>query len=198
MIFAPRRTLFVRDRREHDRGIRVRSSSGPVEACAYEHWRAEELGIFQSRNLVLNGSFNISGKHEGLADGWSVSGPVEALTTLGGQGLGAQAGGKLWQRIEVQPGGRYLMYAKLSVARGTVNWALSDLSRSMESKGEVRSSQISEVVSDVVESQSGYLNVSFEVPEGGGFRVMDVIVVESPTELQPSQRQLKARASPDH
>jgi hypothetical protein len=183
------KTLFVRDRREHDRGIRVRSSSGPVEACAYEHWRAEELRIFQSRNFALNGSFNVTGKSEGLADGWSVSGPVDALTTLGGQGMGAQAGGKLWQRIEVPARGRYLMYAKLSVSRGTVNWALSDLSRGMESKGEVRSSQISEVISDVVESQSGYLNVSFEVPEGGGFRVMDVIVVQVPTELQPRKYQ---------
>ena len=40
--------------------------------------------------------------------------------------------------------------------------------------------RISEVVSDIVESQSGYLDVSFEVPSGGSFRVMDVIVTEAP------------------
>jgi hypothetical protein len=175
-------TLFVRDRREQDRGIRVRSSSGPVEACAYEHWRAEELGVFQSRNFVRNGSFNITGKSEGLADDWSTTGPVEALTTLGGQGMAAQAGGKLWQRVEVQPHGRYLLYAKLSVARGTVTWSLSDLSRGMDSKGTIKSTPMTEIVSDVVESQSGYLDVSFEVAEGGGFRVMNVIVAELPAQ----------------
>jgi hypothetical protein len=37
---------------------------------------------------------------------------------------------------------------------------------------------MSEVISDVVESRSGYLDISFELPEGGGFRVMDVIVIE--------------------
>jgi len=40
--------------------------------------------------------------------------------------------------------------------------------------------RISEVVSDVVESQSGYLDVGFEVPSGGAFRVIDVIVTEAP------------------
>jgi hypothetical protein len=40
--------------------------------------------------------------------------------------------------------------------------------------------RISEVVSDVVESTSGYLDVQFDVPTGGAFRVMDVIVVEAP------------------
>ena len=184
-------TLFVRDRREQDRGIRVRSSSGPVEACAYEHWRAEELGVFQNKNFVTNGSFHLTGKSEGVADDWSVSGPVEALTTLGGQGMAAQAGGKLWQRVAVPPHGRYLLYAKLSVARGTVTWALADLSRGMDSKGVVKSSQMSEVVSDVVESQSGYLEVSFEVTEGGGFRVMDVIVAQVPSDVQPRKHQAR-------
>ena len=180
-------TLFIRDRRDQDRGIRVRSSSGPVEACAYEHWRAEELGVFQSKNFVRNGSFNITGKSEGVADDWSIAGPVEALTTLGGQGMAAQAGGKLWQRVEVPPHGRYLMYAKLSVARGTVTWSLTDLSRGMDSSGMIRSSQMSEVVSDVVESQSGYLDVSFQVAEGGAFRVMNVIVAQLPADAPQSK-----------
>jgi hypothetical protein len=182
-------TLFIRDRRDQDRGIRVRSSAGPVEACAYEHWRAEELGVFQSKNFVRNGSFNITGK-SGVADDWFVSGPVDALTTLGGQGMAAQAGGKLCQRVQVEPNGRYLMYAKLSVARGAVTWSLSDLSRGMDSKGVIKSSQMSEVVSDVVESQSGYLDVSFEVVEGGGFRVMDVIVVQVPAGVQQNSPQV--------
>jgi hypothetical protein len=180
-------TLFIRDRREQDRGIRVRSSSGPVEACAYEHWRAEELGVFHSKNFVRNGSFNNTGKSEGVADDWFVTGPVDALTILGGQGMAAQAGGKLWQRVEVQPNGKYLMYAKLSVARGAVTWSLADLSRGMESKGVIKSSQMSEVVSDVVESHSGYLDISFQVIEGGGFRVMDVIVVQVPAGIQENR-----------
>ena len=180
-------TLFIRDRREQNRGVRVRSSSGPVEACAYEHWRAEELGVFQSKNFVRNGSFNITGKSEGVADDWFVTGPVDALTNLGGQGMAAQAGGKLWQRVEVQPNGKYLMYAKLSVARGAVTWSLSDLSRGMDSSGVIKSSQMSEVVSDVVESHSGYLDVSFQVVEGGGFRVMDVIVVQVPAGVQQNR-----------
>jgi hypothetical protein len=32
----------------------------------------------------------------------------------------------------------------------------------------------------VVESQGGYLDVRFDVPSGGAFRVMDVIVTEAP------------------
>lgn len=170
--------LFIRDRRDENPGIRVRSSSGTVEVCAYEHWRAEELGIFEKKNLVSNGSFNVTGKSQGVAESWSVSGPVEVLNAMGGQGMAAQAGGKLWQRIEVQPGHRYLMYAKISVARGTVAWSFADASRGMDSTGVIKPSLMSEVISDVVESRSGYLNVSFELPVAGGFRVMDVIVIE--------------------
>lgn len=173
--------LFIRDRRDQNRGIRVRSSSGTVEVCAYEHWRAEELRIFAGTNLVTNGSFNLTTKSEPVATGWSVSGPVEVLTTMGGQGMAAQAGGKLWQRVLVRPGGRYLMYAKISVARGLVMWSVSDSSRGMDSKGVIKPSQLTEVISDVVESQSGFLDLSFELPEGGAFRVMDVIVTEMPT-----------------
>jgi hypothetical protein len=36
------------------------------------------------------------------------------------------------------------------------------------------------IVSDIVESQSGYLDVGFDVPSGGAFRVPDVIVTEAP------------------
>jgi hypothetical protein len=172
--------LFIRDRRDQNRGIRVRSSSGAVEVCAYEHWRAEELGIFAGNNLVINGSFNLTGKSEPVATGWSVSGPVEALTTMGGQGMATQPGGRLWQRVVVRPGGRYVMYAKISVSRGLVMWSVADSSRGMDSKGVIKPSQLTEIVSDVVESQSGYLDVSFELPEGGGFRAMDVIVTELP------------------
>jgi hypothetical protein len=180
--------LFIRDRRDENRGIRVRSSSGLVEVCAYEHWRAEELGIFDGKNLVTNGSFNVTGKSQGVAENWSVSGPVEVLNTMGGQGMAAQAGGKLWQRIEVQPGHRFLMYAKLSVSRGSVAWSLADASRGMDSRGVIKPSLMSEVISDVVESRSGYLDVSFELPVAGGFRVMDVIVIEiSPDALENTQ-----------
>ena len=47
--------------------------------------------------------------------------------------------------------------------------------------GAIEPQRISEVVSDIVESQSGYLEVGFEVPSGGAFRVMiDVTVTEAP------------------
>jgi hypothetical protein len=35
-------------------------------------------------------------------------------------------------------------------------------------------------MSDVVESESGYLDIGFEVPAGGSFRVIDVVVAEAP------------------
>jgi hypothetical protein len=184
--------LFIRDRRDENRGIRVRSSSSTVEVCAYEHWRAEELGIFERKNLVSNGSFNVTGKSQGVAESWSVGGPVEVLNTMGGQGMAAQAGGKLWQRIEVQPGHRYLMYAKISVSRGTVAWSLADASRGMDSRGVIKPSLMSEVISDVVESRSGYVDVSFELQVAGGFRVMDVIVIEiSPAAFENPQHLAK-------
>ena len=190
--------LFVRDRREQNRGIRVRSSSGPVQACSYEHWRAEELGIFQGQNLVRNGSFAASSTSEGTAADWKISGPVEALTTLGGQGMAAQAGGRLSQRIAVEPGKRYLMYVKLSVSRGLVGWSLADAARGMQSNGTVRPTQMTEIVSDLVESRSGYLDVTFELPEAGGFRVMDVIVTElSSNTIQHMQKHIPTITSAD-
>jgi hypothetical protein len=178
--------LFVRDRREQGRGIRVRSSRGAVQACAYEHRRAEDLGLFNNDNVVRNGSFRFSGVNEVIAQDWQVSGPVEAITMLGGQGMSARSGGRLWQRFQVSPGKHYLMYAKLNAVRGDVIWSLADPDRNTESKGVVEPSGISEVVSDVVASQGNELNVSFEVPDGGAFRVMDVIVTQVPTLLANS------------
>jgi hypothetical protein len=181
--------LFIRDRREQNRGIRVRSSSGVVQVCSYEHWRAEELGVFQGKNFVQNGSFEITGTAQGVADGWTISGPTEVLSSVGGQGMAAQAGGKLSQRIAVEPGQRYLMYARITVARGMLSWSLEDAAKGMESRGLVRPTQMTEIVSDVVESRSGYLDVTFELPEAGGFRVMNVIVVQlGPNAVQHMQQ----------
>jgi len=173
--------LFVRDRREQARGIRVRSSTGTVEACAYEHRRAEDLGLFNGNNEVHNGSFRFSGANGIIAQDWQVTGPVEAMTILGGQGMSARPGGKLWQQFQVSPSKHYLMYAKLNAVRGDVIWSLADPDRNIESKGIVEPGGISEIVSDVVVSQDGELDVSFEVPDGGAFRVLDVIVTEAPT-----------------
>jgi hypothetical protein len=48
----------------------------------------------------------------------------------------------------------------------------------------VEQGRISEVVSDVVQSRSGELELSFELPEGGGFRVLKALVVEAPAFTQ--------------
>jgi hypothetical protein len=184
--------LFIRDRREQDRGIHVRSSSGAVQVCAYEHRRAEELGIFSGRNFVHNGSFNLTGQSDAIAAEWSVDGPVDALAPLGGQGVSAQAGGKLWQRVQVRPNGRYLMYAKVNAVRGNLTWSVSDVSRGMDSRGMLEPGRIREIVSDVVVSQSGYLDVAFEVPQGGSFRVMDVIVTELPDNAGTNKQQTQS------
>jgi hypothetical protein len=95
--------------------------------------------------------------------------------------MAALSGGKLWQRVQVRAGGRYLLYAKINVSRGLVTWSVADAARGTKSSGSVRPSQINEVVSDVVDSKSGYLDVAFEVPEGGGFRVMNVVIAELPS-----------------
>jgi hypothetical protein len=106
------------------------------------------------------------------------------MTVSGGQAMSALAGGRLWQRIQVRPRGRYLLYARVSVVRGFVNWSLTDADRGSKSVGTIEPERISEVVSDVVESQSGYLDVGFDVPSGGAFRVIDVIVTEAPRFVQ--------------
>lgn len=172
--------LFVRDRRERSAGIRVRSSTGTVEGIAYLHQRAQDLGIFSKSNLVQNPAFRLTSGANQLADDWSITGPVEAMTISGGQAMSALAGGKLYQRIQVRPRGRYLMYARVSVSRGLVNWSIADAPRGPRSMGTIEPERISEVVSDIVESQSGYLEIGFEVPSGGAFRVIDVIVTEAP------------------
>jgi hypothetical protein len=172
--------LFIRDRREQARGLRVRSSSGTVQGCAYAHQRAEELGLFSGINLARNPSFRLASKSPGIADEWSVAGPVEAMTVAGGQAMAALAGGKLWQRIQVRPHERYLLYARVSVVRGLITWSIGDSARGPQSMGTIEPERISEIVSDVVDSQSGYLDVRFDVPSGGAFRVMDVIVTEAP------------------
>jgi hypothetical protein len=172
--------LFVRDRRERSQGLRVRSSSGTVEGCAYLHQRAEDLGLFKAPNLAQNPSFRMTSRSNQLAEGWSVTGPVEAMTVSGGQAMAARPGGRLWQRIKAKPHCLYLLYARVSVSRGLVNWTLGDSARGSMSMGTIEPERISEVVSDVVASESGYLDVQFDVPAGGSFRVMDVIVAEAP------------------
>ncbi|PWT92139.1 MAG: hypothetical protein C5B55_06935 [Blastocatellia bacterium] len=174
------RDLFIRDRRERSPGIRVRSTSGAVQGCAYLHDRAEDLGLFNAENLAKNPSFRFTSRDGQVADDWSVSGPVEAMTIAGGQGLAALAGGRLWQRIQVRPKGRYLMYARVTVSRGLVNWSIGDAQPGAKSMGSIEPERISEIVSDVVESESGFIDVGFDVPSGGAFRVMDVIVAEAP------------------
>jgi hypothetical protein len=94
--------------------------------------------------------------------------------------MSALAGGKLWQRIRVRRNGRYLFFARVSVVRGFINWSVADPERGPKSAGTIEPERISEVVSDIVESRSGYLDISFDVPSGGAFRVMDVIVTEAP------------------
>ena len=190
--------LFIRDRREQGRGLRVRSSSGTVQGCAYAHQRAEELGLFTGPNLARNPSFRLTSKSGAIADEWSVAGPVEAMTVAGGQAMAALAGGRLWQRIQTRPHVRYLLYARVSVVRGIVTWAIGDSARGPQSMGTIEPERITEVVSDVVESQSGYVDVRFDVPSGGAFRVMDVIVTEAPrfaAEDYPSNEPRKWQAT---
>lgn len=176
------RSLFIRDRREGaEQGLRVRSSRGAVELPAYEQRRAEELGLFSGENFVRNGSFRLKGSSDVVARDWSVSGPVEGMTLLGGQGMAAAAGGSLRQQVRVTPGRHYLLYAKLLVTRGEVCWTVGDASSGRASVGGAEPGRVSEVLSDVVPSASGYLNVSFEARSDAAFRVMDVIVVEAPT-----------------
>lgn len=172
--------LFVRDRRERSPGLRVRSSTGTVEGCAYLHERAQDLGVFSGTNLARNPSFRLTRRSPQLADDWSVDGPVQAMTVSGGQAMAALAGGKLWQRIPVRRHGRYLFYARVTVTRGFVNWSIADPERGPKSVGTIEPERISEVVSDIVESRSGYLDIGFDVPAGGSFRVLDVIVTEAP------------------
>jgi hypothetical protein len=173
-------SLFIRDRREWRPGIRVRSQASPVRGCAHVHQRAEALGLFSRNNLARNPSFRLASQSGELADEWQVAGPIEVITVAGGQAMVAGAGGRLWQRIQVDPHGKYLLYARINVSRGVVTWSIADSARGAQSTGPSDGERISEFVSDVVESQSGYLDIKFEVPAGGAFRVLDVIVTEAP------------------
>lgn len=180
-------SLFIRDRRDGvEQGLRVRSSSGAVELPAYEQRRAEELGLFTGQNLVRNGSFRLSGASDTVARDWTVSGPVEGVTLLGGQGMAASAGGVLRQQVRVTPGRYYLLYARLLVSRGEVIWSVGDAAPGPASAGGAEPGRVSEVVSDVVPSRSGYLNVSFEARSDAAFRVMDVVLVEVSTFRRPA------------
>ncbi|PYS80762.1 MAG: hypothetical protein DMF67_19270 [Acidobacteria bacterium] len=173
--------LFVRDRRERGRGIRVRSSTAVVRVCDYERLDAESLGLFNGANLARSDSTDAAGAQGTDGYGWSASGPVEVLRSDGWQGMAAAPGGRLRRRVCVRPGGSYIFYAEVNAARGPVRWSAGDAPRGTESSGVVEPGRISEVVSDVVQSRSGELELSFELPEGGGFRVLNVLVVEAPT-----------------
>ena len=83
--------LFVRDRRERGRGIRVRSSTGVVRVCDYEHSDAASLGLFDGANLARNDSTADAGVSGTDLHGWSATGPVEVLRSDGWQGM---VGGK--------------------------------------------------------------------------------------------------------
>jgi len=181
--------LFVRDRRERSPGIRVRSTTGTVQGCAFIHQRAEDLGLFSGSNLARNPSFRMTSRSDTIADDWSIVGPIEARTVSGGQALAALAGGKLWQRVQVRANSRYLLYARVSVSRGLVNWSIGDAGGAARSTGTIEPERISEIVSDVVESKSGYLDVGFELPSGGSFRVIDVIVADAPR-FDPNRNQI--------
>jgi hypothetical protein len=61
-----------------------------------------------------------------------------------------------------------------------VNWSIGDSGRGTLSTGTIEPERLSEIVSDIVESESGYLDIGFDVPSGGAFRVVDVIVTEAP------------------
>jgi hypothetical protein len=70
-----------------------------------------------------------------------------------------------------------------------VSWSVGEAGVAAKSMGTIEPEKISEIVSDVVESKSGYLDIGFEVPSGGAFRVMDVIVAEAPR-FDPNKNQV--------
>jgi len=80
----------------------------------------------------------------------------------GAQAMSALGGGRLWQRVQVQPRRRYLLDARVNVMRGLVNWSIADAERG--AMGTIEPERISEVISDVVASQSGYLAVGWRPP----------------------------------
>lgn len=189
--------LFVRDRRADGRGIRVRTPNAVVRVCDYTHLEAEGLSVFAGTNLIRVGQS--ASALTSAAQGWAAMGPVEVLRSDGWQGMAAAPGGRLVRRISVKPGGSYILYAELNATRGRLRWAAGDVPLGTESSGEVEAGRIGEVVSEVVQSRSGELEVAFELPEGGGFRVLNVTVVEAPaftkTKAQPRTFVASAAAS---
>jgi hypothetical protein len=171
--------LFVRDRREGGRGIRVRSPKALVRVCDYERLDAEGLGVFDGVNLIRVGQ--PASALATPASGWSASGPVEVLRSDGWQGMAAAPGGRLVRRLSVRPGGSYILYAEVNAVRGRLRWSAGDPPLGTDSSGEVEAGRIVEVVSEIIQSRSGELEVSFELPDGGGFRILNVTVVETPT-----------------
>jgi hypothetical protein len=184
--------LFVRDRRAGGRGVRVRSSTGVVQVCDYERLDAGGLGLFAAPNMVRLGVPDAGGAPNGGGFGWSASGPVEVLRSDGWQGMAGAPGSVLKRRLSVRPGGSYMLYAVVNATRGRVRWEVGDAPPGSESSGSLEAGRIGEVISEVVQSRSGELEVSFELPEGGGFRVLDVVVVEVPTfarmKMSPADR----------
>jgi len=55
-----------------------------------------------------------------------------------------------------------LLDARVNVMRGLVNWSIADAERG--AMGTIEPERISEVISDVVASQSGYLAVGWRPP----------------------------------
>ena len=188
--------LFIRDRRAQGRGIRVRTPNAVVRVCDYAHHEAEGLGIFSNANLIRASQAGTTLAH--AASAWSATGPVEVLRSDGWQGMAAAPGGRLFRRVSVKPGGSYILYAEVNATRGRLRWAASDGPLGTESSGEVEAGRMGEVVSEVVQSRSGELEVSFELPEGGGFRVLNVTVVEAPsfTKAKAQPRTFVASAAP--
>ena len=110
----------------------------------------------------------------------------------------------MWQRVSVEPGKSYLLYAKVNVPANRVRWIFGEPGNERESAaGECEPERISEIVSDVITSRSGQLEVAFELPEGGALRVLEVIVSEVPrfdhpvgeemAEAGPRERRIASR-----
>jgi hypothetical protein len=150
-----------------------------VRVCDYERLEAEGLGLLAGINLIRIGQ--PASSLATTESGWSASGPVEVLRSGGWQGMASAPGGRLVRRLSVRPGGSYILYAEVNAVRGRLRWAAGDSPLGTDSSGEVEAGRIMEVVSEVIQSRSGELEVSFELPDGGGFRVLNVTVVETPT-----------------
>ena len=63
--------------------------------------------------------------------------------------------------------GKHPLYARINVSRGVVTWSIAHSGRGAQSTGSSEAERISEVVSDVVESQSGYLDITLRFRQVG-------------------------------